>query len=97
MNKKLYVGNLSSETSDAELQELFGKAGKVESVRVMRDTITGRGRGFAFVDMASERDAQNAVSMFNEYALHGRRLTVNEARPQERKAGGYRPGGRGRW
>ena len=94
MNKKLYVGNLSFETSDAELEELFGKAGNVESVRVMRDMVTGRGRGFAFVEMASERDAQNAVSMFNQYSLHGRSLTVNEARPQEeRKGGGYRPGG----
>ena len=72
MNKKLYVGNLSFETSDAELEELFGKAGKVESVRVMRDMETGRGRGFAFVEMASEQDAQNAVSMFNQYSLHGR-------------------------
>ena len=98
MNKKLYVGNLSFETSDAQLEELFGKAGKVESVRVMRDTDTGRGRGFAFVEMASQQDAQNAVSMFNQYSLQGRSLTVNEARPQvERKSGGYRPGGRGRW
>lgn len=80
MNKKLYVGNLSLETGDAQLEELFGKAGKVESVRVMRDMVTGRGRRFAFVEMASERDAQNAVSMFNEYSLHGRSLTVNEAR-----------------
>ena len=96
MNKKLYVGNLSFETSDAELEELFGEAGKVESVRVMRDMVTGRGRGFAFVEMASEQDAQKAVSMLNGYSLHGRSLTVNEARPQvERK--GYRPGGRGRW
>ena len=66
----------------------------------MKDMVTGRARGFAFVDMASEQDAKNAVSMFNEYALHGRSLTVNEAHPQERKAGGaggYRPGGRGRW
>ena len=98
MNKKLYVRNPSFETSDAQLEELFGKAGKVESVRVMRDTDTGRGRGFAFVEMASEQDAQNAVSMFNQYSLQGRSLTVNEARPQvERKSGGYRPGGRGRW
>src|SRR5881396_1762286 len=89
MNKKLYVGNLSFETSDAQLEELFGKAGKVESVRVMRDMVTGRGRGFAFVEMASQQDAQNAVSMFNEYSLHCRSLKVNEARPQvERK--GYR-------
>ncbi len=97
MNKKLYVGNLSFETVDAQLEELFGKAGKVESVRVMRDMDTGRARGFAFVEMASERDAQNAVSMFNGYSLLGRSLTVNEARPQvERKGVGYRPGGRGR-
>ena len=97
MNKKLYVGNLSFETSDAELEELFGKAGNVESVRVMRDMVTGRGRGFAFVEMASEQDAQNAVSMFNQYSLDGRSLTVNEARPQVERKGGYRPGGRGRW
>ena len=97
MNTKLYVGNLSFKTSDAELEELFGKAGKVESVRIMKDMVTGRARGFAFVDMASEQDATNAVSMFNEYSLHGRSLTVNEARPQERKGGGYRPGGRDRW
>ena len=98
MNKKLYVGNLSFETSDAELEELFGEAGKVESARVMRDMVTGRGRGFAFVEMASEQDAQKAVSMLNGYSLHGRSLTVNEARPQvERKGGGYRPSGRGRW
>jgi RNA recognition motif-containing protein len=91
MNKKLYVGNLSFETGDTELEKLFGKAGKVESARVMS------GRGFAFVEMASEGDAQNAVSMFNGYSLHGRSLAVNEARPQvERKSGGYRPGGHGR-
>src|SRR5438093_11199229 len=98
MNKRLFVGNLSLETSDAELEELFGKAGKVERVRVVRDTDTGQVRGFAFVAMASERDARNAVSMFNQYSLHGRSLTINEARPQvERKSGGYRPGGGGRW
>ena len=97
MNKKLYVGNLSFKTSDAELEELFGKAGEVESVRIMKDVVTGRARGFAFVDMASEQDAKNAVSMFNEYSLHGRSLTVNEARPQVERKGGYRPGGRGRW
>jgi RNA recognition motif-containing protein len=69
-----------------------------ESVRAMRNMVTGRGRGFAFVEMASEQDAQTSVSMFNQYSLHGRSLTVNEARPQvERKSGGYRPGGRGRW
>jgi len=97
MNKNLYLGNLSVETSDAELEELFGKAGKVERARVMRDMVTGRGRGFGFVEMASEQDAQNAVSMFNRHSLHGRSLTVNEARPQpERKGGGYRPGGRDR-
>ena len=81
MNKKLYVGNLSFETGDAQLEELFGKAGKVESVRVMRDMVTGRGRGFAFVEMASEQDAQNAVSMFNEYSLHGRSLNGQRSSP----------------
>ena len=63
MNKKLYVGNLSFETSDAQLEELFGKAGKVESVRVMRDTETGRGRGFAFVEMASRQDPKRGFNV----------------------------------
>ena len=88
MNKKLYVGNLSSETSDAELQELFGKAGKVESVRIMKDMVTGRARGFAFVEMGSQEDATKAISMFHQKDFQGRALTVNEARPREERPSG---------
>ena len=89
MNRKLYVGNLSYETTEAELQALFGEAGTVETVRVMRDMATGRARGFAFVEMASDADAQTAITQINEKEFGGRRLTVNEARPQEPRSGGF--------
>jgi cold-inducible RNA-binding protein len=92
MNKKLYVGNLSYETTETDLQTLFGQAGTVETVRVMRDMATGRARGFAFVEMASEAEAQTAIDQFNEKEFAGRRLTVNEARPQEARAGGFAGG-----
>jgi RNA recognition motif-containing protein len=82
MNKRLYVGNLPYNIKEAELQELFSQAGAVESVRVMRDVDTGRARGFAFVEMATEEGAEKAASQFNHYQLEGRTLTVNEARPQ---------------
>ena len=94
MGRKLYVGNLPYEVGDAELQELFSQAGTVESVRVMRDMATGRARGFAFVEMATEEDAQKAATQFNEYQLGGRSLTVNEARPKPERSGGF-GGGRG--
>jgi cold-inducible RNA-binding protein len=94
MNRKLYVGNLPYDTSEADLQTLFGEAGAVESVRVMRDNETGRARGFAFVEMATEADAQNAISLLNERSLGGRNLTVNEARPQPSRSGGF-GGGKG--
>jgi RNA recognition motif-containing protein len=89
MNRKLYVGNLSYETTEQELQALFGEAGTVETVRVMRDMATGRARGFAFVEMASDADAQTAITQINEKEFGGRRLTVNEARPQEPRSGGF--------
>jgi RNA recognition motif-containing protein len=89
MNRKLYVGNLSYETTENDLQELFSQTGSVESVRVMRDMATGRARGFAFVEMASETDAQTAIERVNETEVGGRRLIVNEARPQESRSGGY--------
>lgn len=89
MNKKLYVGNLAYETSEADLQTLFQQAGAVETVRVMRDMATGRARGFAFVEMGTEADAQTAIDQFNEKEFGGRTLTVNEARPQEVRAGGF--------
>ena len=91
MGRKLYVGNLPYNTGETELQELFGKAGNVESVRVMRDPATGRARGFAFVEMSTDDEAQKAASEFNQYQLGGRALTVNEARPKPE--GGFGGGG----
>src|SRR6266436_7472196 len=82
MGRKLYVGNLPYETGEAELQELFGRAGTVEKVTVMRDMATGRARGFGFVEMGSDDEAQKAINELNEYQLGGRGLTVNEARPK---------------
>lgn len=83
MSQKLYVGNLSYETGETELQALFARAGTVETVRVMRDMATGRARGFAFVEMGSPGEAQKAIAELNETELGGRRLVVNEARPKE--------------
>jgi RNA recognition motif-containing protein len=88
MSRKLYVGNLPYETGETELQELFGRAGTVETVRVMRDMATGRARGFAFVEMTTDEDAQKAINELNEYQLGGRSLTVNEARPKPEYSGG---------
>lgn len=82
MSRKLYVGNLPYETSDQDLQTLFAGAGTVESVNVMRDTATGRARGFAFVEMATDAEAQAAIRQLADYSLGGRQLTVNEARPK---------------
>jgi RNA recognition motif-containing protein len=95
MARKLYVGNLPYSAGEQDLQELFASAGKVESVNVMRDNATGRARGFAFVEMASDEDAQNAISQLNNYSFGGRNLTVNEARPKPQGAGGGFGGGRG--
>ena len=96
MGRKLYVGNLPYETGEQELQELFGSAGRVESVSVMRDMATGRARGFAFVEMSTDADAQNAIAKLNDRQVGGRNLTVNEARPRtERSGGGYSGGGGG--
>ena len=95
MGRKLYVGNLPYSIGEAELQELFSKAGNVETVRVMRDMATGRARGFAFVEMATDEEALKAVSEFNEYELGGRALAVNEARPKPEHAGGGGFGGGG--
>jgi RNA recognition motif-containing protein len=95
MARKLYVGNLPYDTGEQDLQTLFAGAGTVESVSVMRDMATGRARGFAFVEMASDADAQNAISQFNNYQLGGRNLTVNEARPKPQGSGGYGGGGGG--
>ena len=78
MGRKLYVGNLPYETNEDDLQNLFAQAGAVESVSVMRDRETGRARGFAFVEMVSDEDAQNAISQLNEQPFGGRRLTVTK-------------------
>jgi len=94
MGRKLYVGNLSYDTSESDLQALFGESGAVESVRVMRDMATGRARGFAFVEMATDAEAQAAITQHHEKEFGGRRLTVNEARPQEPRGGGGFGGGR---
>jgi RNA recognition motif-containing protein len=88
MGRKLYVGNLPYEIGEAELQELFARAGSVESVTVMRDQATGRARGFGFVEMASDEDAEAAIRELNASQVGGRSLTVNEARPKVARSGG---------
>jgi len=96
MARKLYVGNLPFSAGEAELQELFAQAGAVDSVKVMRDMATGRARGFAFVEMATDNEAQAAIDKLHNYEFGGRNLTVNEARPRpERSAGGGFGGGGG--
>ena len=89
MGRKLYVGNLPYETGEAELQELFARAGTVETVKVMRDMATGRARGFAFVEMSTDEEAQKAITELNDYQLGGRGLAVNEARPKPAHTGGF--------
>ena len=98
MGTKLYVGNLSFNTTETDLQDLFAQAGPVQEVTLMQDKFTGKSRGFAFVTMTSEQDAQNAISQFNGKSVEGRPLTVNEARPREARppGGGYGGGGGGR-
>ena len=88
MARKLYVGNLPYETSEQDLQTLFAGAGTVETVHVMRDNATGRARGFAFVEMATDEEAQTAIRTLADHNLGGRNLTVNEARPKESSGGG---------
>jgi RNA recognition motif-containing protein len=88
MSCKLYVGNLPYEANETDLEGLFAQAGTVASVSVMRDRETGRPRGFAFVEMGTEEEAQNAIAQLNEQQFGGRRLTVNEARPQAPRGGG---------
>jgi cold-inducible RNA-binding protein len=82
MGRRLYVGNLPYRVTDEELSGLFSRAGTVDNVQVMRDLATGRARGFAFVEMASDDDAQKAIAEFHQYQLDGRPLVVNEARPR---------------
>ena len=98
MSMKLYVGNLSFQTSSDDLQQLFAQAGTVESASVVEDRETGRSRGFGFVEMSSNEEGQAAIQQFNGKEFNGRSLTVNEARPREdrgNRGGGGGGGGRG--
>ena len=97
MARKLYVGNLPYETGEQDLKDLFANAGTVESVNVIRDMATGRARGFAFVEMASDADAQNAVTTLNDSQFGGRNLTVNEARPKPQGSRGPSRRSEPRW
>jgi RNA recognition motif-containing protein len=99
---KIFVGNLSFNTEEPQLEQLFGAIGQVDSVRLMRDRDTGRSRGFAFVEMADDAQGRAACEQLNQQTLDGRRLTVNEARPQEQRkpqGGGFGRGPRrdARW
>lgn len=94
MAKKLYVGNLSYTATEDDLKEVFGKIGEVLSAKIITDSATGRSKGFGFVEMASDEDADKAISSLNGTTLMDRALTVNEARPQ-RERGGFGGGGRG--
>ena len=87
MSMKLYVGNLSFQTSSEDLQQLFAQAGTVESVNVIEDRETGRSRGFAFVEMSSKEEGNAAIQQFNGHEVGGRALNVNEAKPREDRGG----------
>ncbi|WP_042725052.1 RNA recognition motif domain-containing protein [Chthoniobacter flavus] len=100
MGNKLYVGNLSFNTTETDLQDYFAQAGPVTEVLLVQDKFTGKSRGFAFVTMANDADAQTAITQLHGKPFEGRTLTVNEARPREDRppgggGGGYRGGGGG--
>jgi RNA recognition motif-containing protein len=98
MGRKLFVGNLSFNTDEHRLEELFQTVGPVDTVNIVRDQMTGRARGFAFVEMQTDADAQSAIQKLNDTELDGRKLAVNEARPKPTGGGGGgggRPGGGG--
>lgn len=88
MSTKLYVGNLSFDTSKDDLQSMFAKAGTVESVSLIEDRETGRSRGFGFVEMSTKAEGDAAILQFNGQELGGRSLKVNEAKPREDRGGG---------
>lgn len=101
MSKKLYVGNLSYDTTDETLRDAFSKSGTVEEAAVLKDQVSGRSRGFGFVTMADDEGASNAIQMWNDHELDGRNIKVNEARPKtdrppRRFGGGGGGGGFGR-
>ena len=98
MAKKLYVGGLSYDTTEATLKETFSAAGTIESATVIIDRMTNRSKGFGFVEMSTDEEAQKAIEMFNGKDIDGRSVTVNEARPMEARAprqGGFNRGDRG--
>jgi len=96
MGNKLYVGNLAYSIRDDDLQQAFAQFGTVASAKVMMDRDTGRSKGFGFVEMGSDAEAQSAINGMNGQALDGRALVVNEARPREERPGGFGGGGGGR-
>ncbi len=96
MGNKLYVGNLAYSVRDESLQQAFGQYGSVTSAKVMMDRDTGRSKGFGFVEMGSDAEAQAAINGMNGQALEGRAIVVNEARPREDRPGGFGGGGGGR-
>jgi|SRR5438105_983215 len=96
MGNKLYVGNLAYSVRDDDLQQAFAQFGTVASAKVMMDRDTGRSKGFGFVEMGSDAEAQSAINGMNGQALDGRALVVNEARPREERPGGFGGGGGGR-
>jgi RNA recognition motif-containing protein len=95
MGRKLYVGNLSYSVRDSDLEDLFAAHGTVDSAQVIMDRDTGRSKGFGFVEMSSDQEAQAAISALNGKDLDGRNLTVNEARPKEEGGGRGKGGGGG--
>ena len=95
MGRKLYIGNLSYEVDDAALESLLAAHGTVDSAQVIMDRDTGRSKGFGFVEMSSESEAQVAITALNGQQHGGRALNVNEARPREARSGGGGGGGRG--
>src|SRR5436189_1597566 len=95
MSMKLYVGNISFDSTQADLEKLFGEIGTVTSTNLIEDRETGRPRGFGFVEMSSKEEGQNAISQLNGKEVDGRELKVNEAKPQEKRSGGGGYGGGG--
>ena len=93
MSTKLYVGNLSFNTTETDLQDLFATVGPVQETIIMQDRMTMKSRGFGFVTMNESADAQKAIAQFNGKQIEGRALTVNEARPREERSGGGGGGG----
>ncbi len=93
MNLKLYVGNLAFGASEEDLRKLFSEAGEVQSVKIVTDSYSGRSRGFGFVEMASNADAEKAISLFNGKTFMERALIVSEARPQKKKGGEFKSRG----